>query len=486
MPADQPVYAIYCRLSRKPAGRKRRDNETVERQEALCRKYAAEQGLAVSEAHVYADNHRSAWKARGPRPRWDAMVAAGKRGEFDGILAYKLDRFSRNVRDAEDLVDLAGKRRVVVDGPNSGRVDLSTAHGRRTFREAAVQAAGESDNTSERARDGLAERAANGLLLGSGRLFGFEVLSKVREYDDDVQPVQRPGEAEVLREVAARMLAGETMAAVAADLNERGITTARGGRWTPGNLARTVGAPRNNGRVMLNGREVARTEGTPILDDDTYAQVTALLAGRKRGRRATGRWPLTGTVRCGRCGGTRTMAGFSRGHHDRLVRSYVCAPGNGGCGMSVVAGPVEAAVKARVIATANDPGEMAALSERARALGEARAAASAEVTRLDDLLTALEAKLAAEEIRPNAYQAAKDVLDRRIRDAEAEAKRLADGAGPAGDVPALTAEEYDELTTAERREVIRRLGLTVTVLPPDPAGPRNTFDGRRVDIQPQP
>ena len=127
-PGAPLVYAIYARRSRKKA-KARNDRETVERQVALCRKYAAEQGITVSDDHVYVDNDRSAWKPTGKREQWIAMIEAGRRGEFAGVLAYKLDRFSRNLRDAEDLVDLAGNRRVVVDGPNSGRIDLSTAGG---------------------------------------------------------------------------------------------------------------------------------------------------------------------------------------------------------------------------------------------------------------------------------------------------------------------------------------------------------------------
>ena len=171
-------YAIYARRSRKKARRQRNDRETVERQVALCRKHAAEAGPHVAEEHVYVDNDRCAWKPDGKREQWDAMIAAGRRREFDGLLAYKLDRFARNVRDAEDLVDLAGKRRVVIDGPNSGRIDLSTANGQAQLPRGRGAGAAESDNTSERVKDALAERAADGLLLGGGRLFGFEVLSE--------------------------------------------------------------------------------------------------------------------------------------------------------------------------------------------------------------------------------------------------------------------------------------------------------------------
>src|SRR3954447_16524539 len=80
-PTEPPIYAIYCRLSRiRPQtkrGRRREADETVARQEMLCRKYAAEHGLNVSELHVYIDNGLSAWKKGGKRPAWDALMAAG-------------------------------------------------------------------------------------------------------------------------------------------------------------------------------------------------------------------------------------------------------------------------------------------------------------------------------------------------------------------------------------------------------------------------
>ena len=488
-PGAPLVYAIYARLSRKKAKRQRNDKETVERQTALCRRYAAEQGLAVAEEHVYVDNHRSAWKPDGPRPAWDAMIAAGRRGEFDGILAYKLDRFSRNVRDAEDLVDLAANRRVVVDGPNSGRIDLSTATGRHRFREAAVQAAAESDNTSERVKDGLGERAGRGLLLGGGRLYGFKVLSEEREEDDDVDARIEPAEADVIREAAARLLAAEPLAHIAADLNARGLRTVRGGLWAARNLGRMLAAPRYGGYAVMNGTVTGRLAGDPVLDEDTYAQVQDLLSGRRRGRRESGRWPLTGVPRCGNpaCGRAgRGMAGrtSTRLRADGTApRQYTCPRSNGGCGMAVLAEPVEELVRARVLADLADDDEMAELARRERAVHDARAAAAAEVARLEDRLAELEAKLAAETIREHAYEAAKAVYDRRIADAEARRDVLAAPA-PAGKLPATTAAEYDVLSPAERRALIARLRLEVTVAPLRPGGPRNTFDPERVQIRP--
>lgn len=487
-PGAPLVYAIYARRSRKKA-RQRNDRETVERQVALCRKYAAEQGITVSDEHVYVDNDRSAWKPSGKRERWNEMIAAGRRGEFAGVLAYKLDRFSRNLRDAEDLVDLAGNRRVVVDGPNSGRIDLSTAEGRQRFRQAGVQAAAESDNTHERVRDALAERVGNGLLLGSGRLYGFKVLSEEREEDDDVDARIEPAEAEVIREAAKRLLAAEPLAHIAADFNGRGLRTVRGGLWNARNLGRMLAAPRYGGHAVMRGEVVGKVAGEPVLDADTYAEVQGLLAGRRRGRRESGRWPLTGVPRCGNPDCARAGRGMAGRTETRVradgtsSRQYTCPRSNGGCGMSVLAEPVEERVQARVLKElANDHARME-LAGRERALSDEKAAAQAEVYRLEGLLDGLEARLAAETIRVHAYEAAKAVYDRRIRAAEVKRDAIA-APSRGGKLAALTGAEYDALTAAERRALIARLHLEVTVLPLRPGGPRNRFDPERVVIDP--
>ena len=374
-------------------------------------------------------------------------------------------------------------------GPNSGRIDLSTAEGRQRFRQAAVQAAAESDNTHERVRDALAERVANGLLLGSGRLYGFKVLSEEREEDDDVDARIEPAEAEVIREAAKRLLAAEPLAHIAADFNDRGLVTVRGGQWNARNLGRMLAAPRYGGYAVMHGTVTGRVAGEPVLDGDTYAEVQGLLAGRRRGRRESGRWPLTGVPRCGNpdCGRAgRGMAGRTetRTRADGTSsRQYTCPRSNGGCGMAVLAEPVEERVRVRVLADLADDDELAELAGRERALNDEKAAAAAEVERLEGMLAGLEAKLAAETIREHAYEAAKAVYDRRIR--EAEVKRDAITApGRGGKLRPMTGAEYDRLAAAERRALIGRLHLEVTVLPLRPGGLRNRFDPERVQIRP--
>jgi DNA invertase Pin-like site-specific DNA recombinase len=497
---------VYARLSKKKTGRRKRrrnEYETVERQIAIIRRWAAEQGVTISDDHIYIDNHLSAWRPEGERPAWEAMLAAAERGEFNGILVYKIDRFTRNAPDAYALTRLGDMYGLVVDGPRSGRINLRTTQGRKTFRDAASTAEFESDNLSERARDALRERAEMGLQIGGGRLFGFEILDEVREFDDDTEPVQRPDEVAVIREVASRFVAGETWTELAADLNARGSTTTRGNPWNVNSLREAISAPRNNGWVVLhgktvgrntgelvmqNGKVVSRDPGEHILDDDTYADVVAAVASRRRGRRPSGEFSLSGVLLCAApVHGSEPHRMTGHGHRNsegERIRDYLCSRSHGGCGTTILAVPVEAAVRERVLEDANNHELVAKLSAEARALSEARTSALAKVERLDGLLADLEDRRAEETIRPLAYERAKKTYERRIAEAEAEARQLG-AASKDANVPALTGEQYDEMTPAETKQLINRLCLRVLILPKTPGLARNQYDPDRVKILPE-
>lgn len=499
MPAhdDELPYAIYCRLSRKkPArrrGRRAAPDESVARQEQLNLRHAADHGLPVSPGHVYVDPARSAWKPGGARPGWDAMMAAARDHQIAGVIGFKIDRLARNVRDAEDLIDVAEAQPLILEGPGSGRIDLATATGKQTFRQATVQAAAESDNTSERVKARFAEMTAAGFPLGGGRAFGFEVLSEM-ELDDDedqeVTAVQRPDEVAVIREAARRMLGGEPLAHIAADLNTRGITTVRGGRWTGANLGRMLGHQRYGGWVEYRGANVGRLSGEPVLDEDTFRDVQATLAARRRGRRPTGGWPLTGIMHCGnpKCDPKRTLAGHrsSRPRADgSYARRYVCAPGNGGCGLSILADQTEQIVRRRVLHDANDPDLAEAERAESVALSEARAAAQAEIDYVAGRMEILEDKLARDETPQAAYDRAMPTWQARYARALAALEQAAAGAGVGGGgMAGLTGEAWDAMPLGEKRAAIRRLRLRVTILSLPDGAPRNVFDPGRVRIEP--
>ena len=525
-------WAVYARLSAKKTGRaKKRRNylETVDSQIADIRAFAAQKGLPISEKHIYKDNHLSAWKKNGKRPDFDEMITACVNGEVIGILVWKFDRFTRRTRDALMFTDLAEKHGILIDGPISGSYDMRDPEDRKKLRDAASAAEYESDNISLRVTDKLGKKKALGLQWGPGRTFGFEILSEAREFDDEVMPIQRPDEVEIIQEIARRATSTdggrkpETWAALARELNERGITTATGAPWRASTLARMVRHPRNAGyitRKVDNRTEIVGTmpdrypddDGTPgepylpILDAETYARLRGELMTSKGGRKPNGTYPLSGgALLCGRCGKGKTLAGAGRGNAGGRpadsARRYKCPEHNGGCGMSVRAADVEAMVRDAVIERSANPRLRAEIADKDHALDLAReglrqqfADAAAEVDRLDEEDAALEVRRANQTppLRERAYRATKDEYARLIAKAEARVRELTaelqkTPAVDEGDVPAITAEEWEKMGRAgKQRDVVRRLHLRVTVYPAPPRLPGakiNAFDPRRVVIE---
>jgi site-specific DNA recombinase len=505
-------WGAYARLSRlKPnskRGRQRSPDESVQRQVALIKAHAAGRGLNLPEHLIFVENGRSGWQRPGGppphRPVWDQMLAAGKARMFGGLLTWKVDRFTRSPRDGEDLADLC----LVLDGPECARMDLRTAGGLSEFRKEVESSARYSHEISEKVLGAFADMLAHGYRVGgSGRLFGLEILSETEidwDWDSDdpdaritgPAAVYRNDEAEVVRQWAAMLLAGETSAAMCAYASDRGFTTTRGGKWNERNLARTLGNPIYGGRLVHKGEEIGRLANTePILDEQTYLDVQAKLGARKQGRKAVGMHLLTGALHCGNpeCQRQGTMSGFIR--WETRQRRYVCQRrqhgGVPGCGMTVAAEPVEAIVCDKVVARANDPESRADMENADAVLDEERARLAEYLDALDRDIAATEAKAArvpysATRTRAQ-YERNVATMLARFEEAERKLTELGDVSRRAPRVPLITAEDWGNpqvMTPAERAEYIRRLGLRVTVLPSKrPQGAsRRPFEDWRVVV----
>src|SRR5579859_3076293 len=193
-PDNGPVRAaLYCRMSVADMG----DVEKVERQEEDCRQVCERMGWEPAEAFV--DNNRSAWQINRKRPRWDAMLEGVADGRFDAIVVYHGDRLIRQPFDLEKLLSLASERGIRLASP-TGTKNLDSADDRFVLRIEAAQACRESDNISRRTRRAKQARREQGVAtLGRTRAFGREADGSICE-----------AEAAAIRDVFARLVAGET------------------------------------------------------------------------------------------------------------------------------------------------------------------------------------------------------------------------------------------------------------------------------------
>ena len=181
----------------------------------------------------------------------------------------------------------------------------------------AVKSAEESMQTSERVGRSTKADATNGHAHGGRRAFGYESSGGVI---DEV-------EAAIVRECVRRVLGGETVYAIAKDLNERGIKTSAGNDWHPGPLSKMLRGKRIVGIRTHGGVVVAKGGWAGIIDEAQHRRVCAVLDGRTPvGRRGRRPWLLTGLLVCGRVLDNGKPCGAALvGNTDTSgTRRYVC------------------------------------------------------------------------------------------------------------------------------------------------------------------
>src|SRR3712207_4958755 len=315
--------AVYARISSDSEGRAL----GVTRQLEDCRRLADQMGWPV--AQEYVDNDLSAYSGK-RRPAYQQLLTDVADGLRDAVICYHVDRLTRRPVELEQFVatvDAAGVRQVRFV---SGDMDLGTGDGLLIGRIMAAVAANELAAKSRRMRRKWEQNAAQGVPHGgSVRPFGYEA--------DRI--TVRPDEAEVIRQLVARYLAGESLRSLCGWLTDEGISTVTGREWRSPTLRGLLRSGRIAGLREHLGDVVGPAQWQPIITPADRDRVLARMAEQTlTGRRTPRRYVLSGLLRCGRCGGQLFAAPRENS------RRYVClsGPDHGGCGrLTGVAEPPE-------------------------------------------------------------------------------------------------------------------------------------------------
>jgi site-specific DNA recombinase len=144
----------------------------------------------------------------------------------------------------------------------------------------------------------------------------------------------KPSEAKVLREVAERILGGQSTGSMVRWLNESGVPTVTGAQWSAVTLKGMLTNPRYVGDLARgdNHEVIGKGAWRPILDRATFEalqQELAARAGTAVGRPHTASL-LGGIIRCGRCLTPMNARTSGGGRHPHF--GYDCSVNKGGCG----------------------------------------------------------------------------------------------------------------------------------------------------------
>jgi site-specific DNA recombinase len=469
--ADQTAkpYDIYARVS--VVKRKDKKNEpSTGGQVAICRMRLA--GLGLPEGKVLVDPGLSAWNPAIKRPAWDELMDRLERGVSGGFIVFDLERFTRQPPDAERMIELAVRGLVVLD--SESEYDLTTPNGKKAFRDAINAAAYYSDRLSTRARRGKRLKAMSGEPNTTTRPFGFE---------DDFVTV-RGAEAEIIRELTRRFLAGEAQNALVRDLNARGILTSHGKRWEATSLQRLLLRERNCGRILYTDTEknvksvAGHLPGKPIITEDDFDRVCAMYAARRRSEPRSDTYLCTGIAFCRRpsCGKPLTghPAPAMKPYEDGSVRrDYRCGPSSSGrgCGkISVDQRGLDEAAGAIAVAILSDSRHAGAIESATRELESEAARLDLAITEAERVAEALADRLGRGELTLSRYDIANRPLDERITKLKAEREALGDTAPGASRQPGREhwQRRWDDADTAEKRELLK-MALRGRRLVVDPA-----------------
>ncbi len=371
--------AIYCRVSTDHQER----NTSLASQEEACHQYAREHGYTVVEEHVHRETHSGAelWE----RPHLTRVRETIKAGEVDALIAYSVDRLSReqaHLYILDDECDRAGVDLLFV----TEQFD-KTPVGKMIRSVKGFAAELEREKIRERMMRGMQSRIKAGKLPGTARpVYGYRYADETR-----ATLIPDPDTAAIVRRIFALAAQGSPIVRITALLNAEGIPAPRYGReWQRSSVGAILRQPAYIGHALAyqtqgerkNGRKrrVARPAeehvtlpaGTipPLIDLDTFETVRQQLVRNKAESKRRSVDPerfllRAGYAVCGICG--RTLVSKASHNRSSNIHPIYAADStrHGGCvagkrGFTISATELDADIRAEVARRLLDPSIIAA------------------------------------------------------------------------------------------------------------------------------
>ncbi len=325
-PAKKIRVAAYCRVSSSS------DDQLIslETQKAHYETYIRA-NPEWEFAGLYYDEGISGTKTS-KREGLLSMLKDCGRGKIDYIVTKSISRFARNTADCltmvRKLIDLGVHIYFEKENINTGLMEselmLSILSG---------LAESESISISENTKWAIQRRFQNGTFKISYPPYGYQNI--------DGQMIVNLKQAEVVKYIFAEVLSGKGTQKVANDLNQKGIPSKRGGRWTATTIRGILTNEKYTGDVILQktytdshfnrhtnygekNMYLVENHHEAIISHEDFEAVDAVLNQRakekgieKRNSKYLNRYAFSSKIICSECGST-----FKRRVHSSR-RKYI-------------------------------------------------------------------------------------------------------------------------------------------------------------------
>lgn len=155
------------------------------------------------------------------RPQLQTLLRHVEESKIKTVLVYRLDRFSRSVKDLHNLLELLDRNGCAFKSATE-IYDTSTAMGRMLITIIAAIAEWESDNLGERVRMGQIEKARQGQWSAPAP-YGFTKVDKKLQ--------QVPEQCEAILDWIDKIKSGYSLRQLALYADESGVKPRRGYKW---------------------------------------------------------------------------------------------------------------------------------------------------------------------------------------------------------------------------------------------------------------
>ncbi|TCS91303.1 site-specific DNA recombinase [Keratinibaculum paraultunense] len=220
--------AIYSRKS-KYTGK----GESIQNQIEMCKDYCNKH-FDQCEFIIYEDEGFSGGDK--DRPQFKSMMSDAKKGKFETVVCYRLDRISRNVLDFSQTLEELNNKNISFISINE-QFDTSTPIGRAMTYIATVFAQLERETIAERIRDNMIQLAKTGRWLGGVTPTGFD--SKEVIYIDPSGKERKmfkltpiPEEIKIIRLIYSKFLELDSLTQLETFCIQNDIKTKNGNDYT--------------------------------------------------------------------------------------------------------------------------------------------------------------------------------------------------------------------------------------------------------------
>lgn len=320
LPPDAPRAGLAYRVSTKG----QLDHDDIPMQKIECRKFCAQHGwrVVLEKAEKGVSGSKiSATK----RDAIQELKAEAEKGNIDILLVFLFDRLGRIESETPYVVEWFVKHGVEVWSTREGQQKIDSHTDKLINYIRFWQAAGESEKIAERVATRIQQLNSSGHYSGGTVAYGYRAVYKGR-VNKKGQPVKDlevdPAEAPIVQELfELAAYEGKSAYAMAEMLNNRGLRTHSGAKFTPVHVLRILRHEGYLGYIVTRSVKSQHLPELEIISPELFQKANEMVdmrctsnaEARKVAHKSDNNTLLAGLVYCAHCGAK--MSGFM--HHDR-------------------------------------------------------------------------------------------------------------------------------------------------------------------------